>query len=145
LAFGLVFYGFGDGRARLVAAGLFGCVTSAICFAAVTRLIPQYYAPKLLIISYAIQLVALLAIALLGLPLGPPHHLFEINVGDAPLRAVLAIVTIPVATVAVALGWTFLRNLSTKPATPQAVDIDVSRRRIYLFVAAALQLLYWPA
>jgi len=106
---------------------------------------PQYYAPKLLISSYALQLVALLAIALLGLPLGPPHHLFEINVGDSPIRAVLAIVTVPVATVLVALGWVFLRNLSTKPNAAQVADIDVSRRRIYLFVAAALQLLYWPA
>jgi len=146
LAFGMIFYGLGDGRARLIAAALVACVTSAICYGAAARLLPGYYAPRLLIVSYALQLLALVTIAGLGLPLGPPSHPFEINIGDAPIRAVLAIVAIPIGTVIVGLGWAFVSGLGMPRLSDAQRRIDSPRqRRPYLLVAAALQLLYWPA
>jgi hypothetical protein len=99
---------------------------------------------RLLIASYGLQFAALTTIAAVGLPLTPPYHPFDIDLADAPFTAVSAMFVVPVAVLAGALVWRFLGGASDR--TQMVPHSDVAReRRVYLIMAAAVQVLYWPA
>jgi hypothetical protein len=141
----LAIYGIGKSRGQLIAVavgGLFVCLSACL---GVGRLLPSYYAMRLLIVGYALQLMVLVAIAALGLPLSPGYHPFEVNAADAPLRVVLAIVAVPVGTLLAALAWRFVSRQSPAVEKLDPLDAIAKQRRVYLVIAAFAQLLYWPA
>jgi hypothetical protein len=141
----LAVYGIGNTRWQLIAVavgGLFVCLAACL---GVGRLLPRYYAMRLFIVGYALQLSVLVAIAALGLPLSPGYHPFEVNAADAPLRVVLSILTVPVGALLAALTWRFVSRQSPGVEKPDAPDAIAKQRRVYLVIAAFAQLLYWPA
>jgi hypothetical protein len=139
------FTGEAGSRGQVAIVGMGACVVSLLAYMAVSRLETEYYGPRLLILTYGLQFAALTAIATLGLPLSPPYHPFEVNVEDAPLKAVMAMLTVPVGVLlAVALWWLVGHRL--RIAAEARPHKDVSRqRRVYLVIAALTQLMYWPA
>ena len=145
LVLGMVYYGIGNNRWKLLAAATTGCIVCVVTYLAGGRLTPRYYGPRLLIVSYGLQFLALAAIAALGLPLSPQYHPFEVNAGDNPVRAVLAMLTVPVGALVAATVWRFVSR-SSGPAEHTAPREDVARqRRPYLVMAAVVHLLFWPA
>ena len=142
---GILYFGFGgSGQVTFVALG--GCIVSLLAYAAVSRLAPRYYAPRLLIVSYGLQFFALAAIAALGLPLSPPYHPFDVNIGDAPVRAVLAMLTVPLGVLLAVAAWRLVGHHSSRiAADPTQVNATAHQRRVYLVIAALAQLFYWPA
>jgi len=132
-----------DQRAEMFIVACAACALAAVAYLAVSRLMPGYDTPRLLIGSYGLQLCVLAAIAALGLPLGPPYHPFEVSAGDAPIRAVLAMLTVPAAVLLVSLAWWSTHRSLNTAAPTGAVDDIARRRRPYLVLAALLQLLYW--
>ena len=142
---GMVAYGFGAGRVTLLIVAADGCISCLAAYIAVGRLMPRYYAPRLLIVGYGLQLLALFAIAALGLPLSPAYHPFDVNVADAPFRAVLAMLTVPAGALMAALAWWTVSRSSRLPEKVGPLDDISKRRRVYLVVAAVVLLLYWPA
>ena len=142
---GMVAYGSGEGRGSLLTVAAAGCISCLAACAAAGRLMPRYYAPRLLIVSYGVQLLALFAIAALGLPLGPPYHPFEVNAGDAPFRTVLAMLTVPAGTLMAAMVCWAISRPSRVPHKADPLNDIAKQRRVYLVVAAVTMLLYWPA
>ena len=146
VALGLLLYAAGDARGRLVVVALDGTVACGLAYLAAARMLPGFYSPRLLILSYAVQLLALTAIAMLGLPLSPPYHPFEADISDAPFRIVSALLIVPAGTLLVAILWRLVSNLSPdRPERPISYEETRSQRRVYLVVAAIVHLLYWPA
>ena len=145
-ALGLLVYGASDGHGRVMVVALDATVLCGLAYLAVVRMAPKFYAPRLLILSCGLQLFALAATAMMGLPLSPPYHPFDANVVDAPLRCVAALLIVPAGTLVVALLWRLVSSLS-----PDRREIAVSdekirkQRRVYLVIAAVLHVLYWPA
>jgi hypothetical protein len=141
----LAVYGVGESRAQLIAVASGGALLCLAGYILAGRLLPQFYASRLLIASYALQLVALAAIAALGLTLSPPFHPFEVNAAEAPFRVVLAILTVPAGALIAAMAW-WVVSRPAQPAEKNAsVDNIAKPRRIYLVAAVAAMLLYWPA
>jgi hypothetical protein len=144
-AVGLVAYGFGNSRQQLFVVAAAGCGFCLLAYLGISRLIPSYSAIRLLVFSYALQLVALAAIAALGLPLGPGHHPFEINAADAPIQSVLAMIIVPLGAVVAALAWRLLSTFSRRTKTVSWSENVAAIRRPYLIIAAVAHLTYWPA
>lgn len=142
---GTVYYGVEDNRVKLLVAATTGCVASVVTYLVARRLTPRYYAPRLLIVSYGLQFVALAAIAALGLPLSPPYHPFEVNAGDDPVRAVLAMLTVLVGALVAAMVWRFVSRSSGLAEYTDPREDVARQRRPYLIIAALVQLLFWPA
>jgi hypothetical protein len=142
---GLLGYGMGTGRDKVFVAGIAACFVCLLSYVAVSRLMPRYYAARLMIVAYAVQLLALAAMAALSLPLGPQYHPFEINAADAPIRSVLAMLTVPIGAVAAAGVWYFFSRLSKRQETVSDPEDVAARRRVYLIIGALAHLLYWPA
>jgi len=138
-------YLFADESGHLIAAAVGGCLVCLASFIAVGRLLPGYYAMRLLIVSYALQLLALIAIALLGLPLSPTYHPFEANAADAPFTIVLAMLAAPAGALVVALAWWFVSPSSQLAEKISSQEDIAKQRRVYLVIAAFVQLLFWPA
>jgi hypothetical protein len=146
LGLGFVYYNLGEDRGKVAVVALNSVVACFGAYLAVGRLLPRYYAPRLFIGAFLLQCAALGAIALLGLPLGPPFHPFDVNAADAPVRSVLAMLMVPAGTLAAVAIWRLFSGLSGAVVEAQPEDGSVvADRRMYLFSAAALQLLYWPA
>ena len=141
----LAVYTIGDRRWQLIAVALGGCLACVAAYLSLRRLFPRYYAMRLLIVGYGLQLLALAAIAAMGVPLSPPYHPFEANAADAPFRVVLALLTIPTGTLIAGLTWLFFSRLSGGVERPEPSDDVAAPRRVYLVIAAFMQLLYWPA
>src|SRR5262249_14383353 len=121
---------------------------SAMCLAAflyVGQLLPRYHTMRLLIVSYALQLVALTAITVLGLPLSPPGHPFEINAAEAPFRVMLAVLTVPAGALTAVVAWWSVRRWARRPEKKLSLRDIAKPRRVYLVIAAVVMLLYWPA
>jgi len=145
-ALGLLVYAASDGRGRLAVVALDATVVCGLAYLAVVRLLPRFYAPRLLILSCGLQLLALTAIAMMGLPLSPPYHPFEANVSDAPFRSVAALLIVPAGTLCTALLWRLVSSLSEdRPEAAMPEEKILDQRRVYLIVAAVVHLLYWPA
>jgi len=145
IGLGLVMYGVGDSRGKLAVAAIDGCVVCFFAYLAVGRLLPDYWAPRLLLVSYELQFFTLAAIAIVGLPLSPPYHPFEVNAADAPVRAVLGMLTVPAGTLmAAAIWWFFARRFSAivESSSPEQA---ARQRRVFLIFAAFAHLAYWPA
>src|SRR5581483_4331080 len=102
------------------------------------------YSPRLLILACGLQLFALAAIAVLGLPLGPPYHPFAVNVADEPFRVVQPLTLLALGGLATAAAWRFATR--TRPVGPN-LDTDDARsdRRLFLVLSALIHLAYWPA
>jgi len=146
LGLGFVYYNLGQDRGKVAVVALNSVVGCFAAYVAVARLLPRYYAPRLFIVAFQLQCLALAGIALLGLPLGPPFHPFDVNAADAPVRSVLAMVMVPVGALAAVALWRLFSGLSGAIIDAPAEDANVvADRRMYLLCAAALQLLYWPA
>jgi hypothetical protein len=146
LGLGFVVYGLGDSRVKLIVAAIDACVVCSFAYFTVGRLQPRYWAPRLLLVSYALQFLTLAAIAIVGLPLSPPYHPFQINAADAPIRAVVAMLTVPAGTVIAAVAWWFFaRRSPVIVESSQRDDAAASQRRVYLIFAALAHLAYWPA
>jgi hypothetical protein len=144
----LVSYGFGDSRHKLVVSAIAACASCLLGYVVASRLTPRYSAPRLIAVSYAVQLLALAAIGALGLPLGPGHHPFEISAADAPIQSVLAMAVVPLGAVLAAGCWSAISTLSPRSKRPDPIEdvADIAaRRRPYLIIAAVAHLLYWPA
>jgi len=145
LGLGFVYYNLGQDRGKVAVVALNSGVACLAAYIAVAHLLPRYYAPRLFIAAFQLQCIALLAIALLGLPLGPPFHPFDVNAADAPVRSVLAMLTVPAGALAAVALWRLFSGLKG-PMAPEPIGVRVvADRRMYLILAAAIQLLYWPA
>jgi len=146
VALGMTASGSGEGRVPLLTVAAAGCISCLAAYTAVGRLMPRYYVPRLLTVSYGVQLLALFAIAALGLPLSPPYHPFDVNAGDAPFKAVEAMLTVPAGTLIAAMAWrTVSRSSSRLLEELGPLDNIARQRRVYLLVAAVGMLTYWPA
>jgi hypothetical protein len=146
VALGLLLYAGSDERGRLTVVALDATVLCVLAYIAAARLLPKFYAPRLLILSCGVQLLALTTIAMMGLPLSPPYHPFEANVSDAPFRVVSALLMVPAGTLLVALLWRLVSHLSPDRSERPISDQETrSQRRVYLVVAAIVHLLYWPS
>ena len=144
-AIGLLCYGLGDDRNKVLVVAIGGCVVCLLVYDIVSRLVPRYFALRLLVVSYGLQLLALAAVAVLDLPLGPRYHPFDVNAGDSPIRAVLAMLAVPAGAMMAAVGWSYVSRLARRPDRAKPPEDIASRRRIYLVIAALAHLLYWPA
>jgi len=146
LGLGFVYYNLGQDRGKVTVVALNSVVACFAAYIAVAHLLPRYYAPRLFIAAFELQCTALVAIGLLGLPLGPPFHPFDVNAEDAPVRSVLAMLMVPAGALAAVALWRLFSGLQKKqrPAEPFGAKA-VADRRMYLIIAAAIQLLYWPA
>src|SRR5262249_28948602 len=125
-------YGIADSRWQLTAVAIGG---SAMCLAAflyVGQLLPRYHTMRLLIVSYALQLVALTAITVLGLPLSPPGHPFEINAAEAPFRVMLAVLTVPAGALTAAVAWWSVSRWARRPEKKPSLSDIAKPRRVYL-------------
>jgi hypothetical protein len=142
---GLFAYGLGDSRDKVVVAAGAGSVGCLIAYVGVGRLMPKYCAVRLIVVSYTLQLIALAAVAALGLPLTPPHHPFDISASDAPIQAVLAMLIVPAGAVIAAFVWWKVSQFSRRSKTVSSPEDIAARRRVYLVIAALAHLLYWPA
>jgi len=129
----------------VLVAALCGIVVCLLSYVAVERLVRRSVALRLLILSYALQLVALACIAAFGLPFSPPYHPFQIDISESPIRSVAAILTAPVGTLIAGLLWSFISHLAARPEAASRTEDVAGRRRIYLIIAAVAHLLYWPA
>lgn len=145
LAVGTLYYGFAGDAGKVVVLSLEACVVSVVAYIAVTRLLPQHVTPRLLIASYQLQLFSLALIAVLGLPLSPPYHPFDISVSDAPFRVVAAMLIVPITVLVGALVCCALIQPTRADGGPCPAAEVVRQRRTYLVVAAVIHLLYWPA
>src|SRR5207237_3377993 len=76
LGLGFVYYNLGQDRGKVAVVALNSVVACFAAYVSVSKLLPRYYAPRLFIAAFQLQCGALAAIALLGLPLGPPFHPF---------------------------------------------------------------------
>lgn len=141
----LALYQFGDSRGQLIAVAASGCLVCLALFIGVGRLLPRYYAMRLLIVSYGLQLLALTAVALLGLPLSPVNQPFEANAADAPFTIVLAMLAAPAGALVVALAWWFVSPSSQLAKKIGSQEGIAKQRRVYLVIAAIALLLFWPA
>jgi len=144
-AIALVAYGFGNSRHQLFVVSAAGCSVCVLAYIGVRRLVPDYSAIRLVVLSYGLQLVALSAIPGLGLPLGPGHHPFEINAADAPIQSVLAMLVVTSGAVAGAFAWRLLRTFLRRSEPVTSSDQVAATRRPYLIIAALAHLSYWPA
>jgi hypothetical protein len=152
LGLGMLYYGVGDPRGRVAAIALESTVLCFAMYLAVANLLPQYYSPRFLILSFGFQCLILAVIAVLGAPLSPPYHPFEVNAADAPIRSIVAMLMVPVGALIAVVASRVVGNLSG--ASVRSRDVEPARlsvlalaaqRRPYLVLAAVLQLLYWPA
>ena len=133
---GILAYGLGDGRMALVIVAAAGCTCCLTAYVLVGRLMPRYYTARLLTVGYGTQLFALFATAVLGLPLVPPYHPFDVNLGEAPFRTVAAMLTVPVGVLLAALGcWAVSRPVHALAIRP--LQHSAGERRVYLVIAAA--------
>jgi hypothetical protein len=145
IGLGAVCYAFLDSRGRVLVASLCGLTICLMAYVTIERLVRQSIALRLFVVSYALQFVALAAIAGLGLPFSPPYHPFQIDASEVPIRAVLAILTAPAGALIAAYLWSFISRLAGHSAASNPAKDVAARRRVYLIIAALLHLLYWPA
>jgi hypothetical protein len=141
----LVMYGVGDSRGQLTAVALGGAFVCVLFCIRLGRWLPQYYTIRLLIIANALQLVALGAIAALGLPLSPPSHPFNVDVAEAPFRVVLAMLTVPAGALIAAWLWRAVSGSSRCLRREEPLAKIAKGRRVYLVIACVAMLLYWPS
>jgi hypothetical protein len=141
----LLLYGTGDARIQVAAVGVAACFACLFVYLIVGRLVPTYFAPRLLTLSSGLQLLALVALVAVGLPLSPPYHPFDISVADAPITAVSGLLMVPLGALLGALIWWGLGSFRRSPDESTKQRRVDGQRRAYLMIAAILQLLYWPA
>jgi hypothetical protein len=134
------------GRGQLLAVTTGALAIAGLIFLALGALAPALLLPRLITISYMLQLVWLLAITICQLPTIAPYNRRAPDISAEPIMAVMPLLIVPLGVLSVVLlSWMFKSGAGAIRPLSSILEDASQELGIYLFFAALLMLLYWPA
>ncbi|MEW6731317.1 MAG: hypothetical protein AB1489_08260 [Acidobacteriota bacterium] len=134
------------GRGKLLIASIGTMALSGLIYFAIRALAPSIILPRIIVLSYTLQLFWLTLIVALDLPTAPLYNDIAPDISEYPLLATLPSLIIPIGTLCGTLLFRlFQPEQKVSPIYSSAIDAPPADLNWYLVFAALIQLLYWPA
>lgn len=131
---------FDTGRAPLAFASIGALALTLLIYHGIVALLPELLVPRLIPLSFALQLLALVSLGTLGTrTMSPSDPAFDI--ADFPFTVTFALLLGPLASLVAAA---MVRFFGQSRGTTASIEGD-DGLHLYLAFAAVLKLLYWPA
>jgi hypothetical protein len=136
----------GTGRLLLFVVSAGALALCGLIFLSIGALVPSLLLTRIVTLGFMMQMFWMSLIALVGAPTYLPRSLLTPDAVDYPFEGVVPLLLVPLVVFAVCLfAWIFLKKQKAQSSLLSTLNIRPPDLSNYLIVAAAIQVLYWPA